>query len=86
VDCAGELADGRTFADIREFKKLLLENERGFAIAMTRKLATYAIGRRIGFSDRQQIAEIVDAAQQRKLGLRSLIHELVQSDMFRSTQ
>lgn len=86
VDCAGELADGRTFADIREFKKLLLENEQDFAIAMTRKLATYAIGRRIGFSDRQQIEEIVDAAQQRKLGLRSLIHELVQSDMFRSTQ
>lgn len=86
VDCTGQLDDGRTFADIREFKKLILENEKDFAIAMTRKLATYALGRRIGFSDRPQIEKIVDAAHQRKLGLRSLIHELVQSEMFRSSQ
>jgi len=84
VDCTGEIDDGRTFADIREFKNLLLENERDFAIAMTRKLATYALGRRLGFSDRPPIEKIVDSAQQRKLGLRSLIHELVQSEMFRS--
>ncbi|HBJ34259.1 MAG TPA: hypothetical protein DDZ51_05740 [Planctomycetaceae bacterium] len=83
VDCTGELNDGRPFTDIRGFKTLLLENERDFAIAMTRKLATYALGRRIGFSDRPEIESIVDAAQQRKLGLRSLIHELVQSEMFR---
>lgn len=84
VDCTGQLDDGRTFADIRDFKNLLLENERDFAIAMTRKLATYALGRRIGFSDRPEIEKIVDSAQQRKLGLRSLIHELVRSEMFRS--
>ena len=84
VDCSGQLDDGRTFTDIREFKNLLLENETDFAVAMTRKLATYALGRRIGFSDRPEIEKIVDAARQRKLGLRSLIHELVQSEMFRS--
>jgi hypothetical protein len=84
VDCTGEMDDGRAFADIREFKNLLLENERDFAIAMTRKLTTYALGRRLGFSDRPQIEKIVDSAQLRKLGLRSLIHELVQSEMFRS--
>lgn len=84
VDCAGELADGRPFADIREFKSRLLEDQTEFATAMTRKLATYAIGRRIVFSDRPAIEKIVDAARQRDFGLRSLIHELVQSEMFRS--
>lgn len=84
VDCAGQLDDGRTFADIREFKNLLLENESDFAVAMTQKLATYALGRRIGFSDRPRIEKIVGAAQRRKLAMRSLIHELVQSELFRS--
>jgi len=41
VDAAGETAAGRAFADIAEFKKLLLEDPRAIARNMVGQLVTY---------------------------------------------
>jgi hypothetical protein len=83
VDAAGELPDGRTFKDVREFKRLLLENEPLFARNLAKQLITYATGAPVTFSDRMELDRILEHAKPGGHGVRSLIHAIVQSDLFR---
>ncbi len=84
VDATGESADGRKFSDVRDFKKLLMEQQDQIARALAGQLLTYATGAGVQFSDRAAVEEIVKNASQDKIGLRSLIHEVVQSPAFRN--
>lgn len=83
VDASGATADGQTFADIREYKRLLLNDETALARSLTRLLLTYSLGRHLGFSDRPEVERIVEYAKSQSYGLRSIIHEVVQSETFR---
>jgi len=82
VDASGVLPDGRQFHDIHELKQLLLADERQLARNLARQLAIYATGAPIHFSDRERIEQILDRAASSHYGVRSLIHELVQSELF----
>jgi hypothetical protein len=84
VDCSGSLSDGSAFQDIRELKSLLLRDERGLARNLTSQLIVYATGAPIGFSDREVVETILDRVAARGFGVRSLIHEIVQSELFLS--
>lgn len=83
VDSTGVLPDGRKFADIREYKQLLLDDETAMPRSLARLLLTYSLGREPGFSDRPEVESIVSISGANNYGLRSLIHEVVQSDAFR---
>jgi hypothetical protein len=82
VDSSGELPDGRKFRDIREFKQLLLDDEKQLARSLARQLAVYATGAPVRFSDRATIEQILARASSSHYGVRSLIHEVVQSELF----
>ncbi len=82
VDASGELPDGRTFHDVRELKALLLTDERQLARNLARQLTIYATGAPIRFSDRAAIERILDRARASQYGVRTLIHEIVQSELF----
>jgi hypothetical protein len=82
VDPSGKLASGQAFADIRQFKKLLVERQDDFARRLTEKLLTYGLGREMGFSDRDAVAGIIKEADLHGQGLRSLIHAIVESETF----
>jgi hypothetical protein len=82
VDASGQLLSGEKFADIREFKKLLVQQRGAFAHCLTEKLLTYGLGREMGFSDRQAIDAIVKQTDARGGGLRTLIHYVIQSETF----
>jgi hypothetical protein len=85
VDSAGALTDGRTFNDIREFKKLLLDHEeRTVARNVVSQLATYATGAPIGFSDRKQVEEVLDKSRGSGYGVRDIVYGIVASDLFRN--
>ncbi|MCU1233823.1 MAG: hypothetical protein JWP63_1790 [Candidatus Solibacter sp.] len=81
VDSRGVLPDGRQFNDVRDLKKLLLTDERQLALNLARQLTVYATGAPVRFSDRAEIERMVDAGG---LGVRSLVHRIVQSDLFRN--
>ncbi len=83
VDATGQTAQGRPFGDIRDFKKLLLEDKDGFTRCLAEKLLTVALGRAVGFSDRPALDAIVAAVRKQDYGFRALIHEIVQSELFR---
>jgi hypothetical protein len=82
VDCTGDLPGGGKFADVREFKALLLADERQLARNLARQLSVYATGAPVGFRDRAAIESILDAAKPTGYGVRSLVHALVQSELF----
>ncbi len=82
VEAGDVLPDGRPFADLAEFKKLLLAHPEQIARNVTEKLVTYATGHPVGFSDHQAIMQIVADAKSSDYGLRSLIHGIVASDLF----
>ena len=60
VDAAGETADGRPFADIEEFKKLLLADPRAIARNLVGQLVVYATGAPVGFADRAAVEKMLD--------------------------
>jgi mono/diheme cytochrome c family protein len=83
VDCGDVLPDGRRFKDIDEFKQLLLKDPDQLARALTQKLLVYATGGAPSIADRSEIEAIVRAIQPKNYGFRSLVHEIVQSALFR---
>ena len=84
VDATGRTEKGQRFNDIRDFKKLLLRERMQITTGLTRNLSTYMIGRVPGFSDREVIQKVVSRTASKRYGLRTLIHEIVQSELFRA--
>ncbi len=82
VDCTGEMPDGRKFADIREFKRMLLADEPQIARNLVGQFVVYATGEPVGFGDRQQVEQILEQTRPAGHGLRSLVHAIVQSELF----
>ncbi len=82
VDAAGETARARAFRDVEEFKKILLEDPRQVARNLTEQLVIYATGAPASFADRSAVEQILDRTAPRQYGVRSLVHEIVQSPLF----
>ena len=82
VDASGELPDGRKFQDVKDFKKLLLDQQDQIMTALANNLVTYATGAGIEFADRDRIANLVQHAKGQGSGLRTLVHEVIQSPLF----
>ena len=82
VEVGYTMPDGRAFADVTEYKNLLLADKDGLTRALTEKLLTYATGARVQFADREDVAAIANAVRAENYGLRSLIHHIVESRPF----
>ncbi|MGE0756856.1 MAG: DUF1592 domain-containing protein [Pirellulaceae bacterium] len=82
VDASDVLSDGRRFRDIDEFKTLLLSDPDQLARALAVKLLAYGTGVSPTAADRQSVEAIVAEVRDRSYGFRSLVHEVVQSDVF----
>lgn len=84
VDPSSDLPDGRSFKNVQEFQSLIAADSHRLLKSLAEQLAIYGTGRDIAFSDRDRIAEIVQNAERDGGGIRTLIHQLVQSEFFRT--
>jgi len=82
VDSTGELPDHRPFKDIRDFKRLVREEDAVLARNLIRQLVVFATGAPVRFADRPEVEHILQQASAHQYGLRTLIHEIVQSPLF----
>jgi Protein of unknown function (DUF1588)/Protein of unknown function (DUF1585) len=82
VDPSDVMADGQKFRDIDEFKQLLLKDKDQLARNLTERLVTYATGAAPQPGDQKEIEAIVANVQGKNYGVRSLVHEVVQSRLF----
>jgi hypothetical protein len=83
VEKGGTLADGRKFADFVEFRRLLLEDPDAIARALATKLLVYGCGRQVTKADQAAVDAVVEAARKKNFGLRSMIHAVVDTELFR---
>jgi hypothetical protein len=83
VDASGELPDGRPFRDIRDFKRLVSADEAALARNFARQLLLFATGAPAHYSDRPEVERILAETRGDGYGLRSLLHAVVQSRLFR---
>ncbi|MGB3119239.1 MAG: DUF1592 domain-containing protein, partial [Verrucomicrobiales bacterium] len=82
VDPGYTLADGRAFADVDEFKQLILAHPEQLAHCITEKRIAHLTGAQIQFADREVVESIVQRAASNDYGLRTLVHEVIQSRVF----
>ncbi|MFT6617757.1 MAG: hypothetical protein ACJASX_000643 [Limisphaerales bacterium] len=84
VDSSGKTEDGKKFSGIREYKRLLMSREEDVARNLLSNFIEYSTGGRIQFADRAEIDQIISDLQPDGYPLRSMIHQIVQSQIFRS--
>ncbi|MDA7874515.1 DUF1592 domain-containing protein [Rhodopirellula sp.] len=82
VDASGKTANGQQFKNILEFKQVLLQDEEAIARNLTEQLLVYATGAPVGFVDRDDVLAILEKSRSSQFGVRSLIHEIIQSPLF----
>jgi hypothetical protein len=82
VDSAGELPTGQPFKDVRELKLLIIQDEVPIARNLTRQLTVFATGAPVRFSDRAELEKILDTAKPSQYGVKSIVHAIVQSELF----
>ena len=84
VEQGDKMPDGRPFADVEQYKQLLLEDKDALARNLVRKVLTYATGADIQFADREVVEQIVQGVRQKNYGFRTLIHDVAESRCFLS--
>lgn len=82
IVASGKLPDGRTFGGPEEFKRLLADDLDRFREAFVEQLATFALRRVMTIDDGAQIQAIAQAARREDDRLRSVIEQLVLSELF----
>jgi hypothetical protein len=82
INATGKMPDGRPFNGPEEFKALLAQDVDRFAEAFIEQLATYALRRVMTIDDSAQIKKIASASKKDEYRLRSVIENLVLSDLF----
>jgi hypothetical protein len=84
VDASGVLPDERAFRDVVELQKLLAADPGQLLRNIAQQLLVYSTGRPVAFSDRDAVRALVAQVESRGGGLRTLIHELIQSELFQT--
>lgn len=82
VNASGKLPDGRSFNGVEDFKQLLTQDVDRFAEAFAEQLATYALRRVMTIDDLEQIKAITVASKSDGYKLRTVIEQLIVSDLF----
>lgn len=82
VDPSYLTTDGVFFEGIDAFRTVLLQHPEQLTRNLAEKLVTFATGTEVAFGDRAAIATIVSNTHAHQGGLRTLIHEIVQSPLF----
>ena len=84
IDTAAILANGREVKDLMEYKAMLVEREPQIVKCLTEKMLTYATGRLLESGDRGEVNQICRELSNDENRLRSLVHLVVQSEIFRT--
>lgn len=84
IDARAKLPDGTEFTGVEGLQRELLKRQDAFLRCLADKLYTYALGRELGYADKPVLDDAVRHLKGNKLTLRSLIHHIVSSELFRT--
>ncbi|MEM1294484.1 MAG: DUF1592 domain-containing protein [Verrucomicrobiota bacterium] len=85
IDASGVMPDRkRTFNGHEELKAHLMTDQDAMAEGFVKSILTYALGRRVGFSDGLFVDQLLAEWKAEDYGMRTLIHQIVESEPFQS--
>ena len=84
IDATARMPDGRKIEGIEDLQAALLEQEDKFMRCLAEKLAVYALGRGMEYSDREWLDSLVENMKTNGKTLRSIIKNIVTSEQFKS--
>ena len=84
INAQGEMPDGAVFDGVDGIRTYLKARPDQFTHCLTEKMLTYALGRRLGFTDRDDLDRIVQAVARSGYNLRELVHQVAASKVFHS--
>ena len=82
IDASDVLADGRRFDNLDDLKRLLLADPEPIVQCVAEKLLVYATGAAMDDADRAAVRALVKRQGAKKYGLRTVVHDLVESELF----
>lgn len=82
VDSRGEMANGKKFSGPKEFKQVVLQQPELVARNLAAKLLAYSTGQATEPGDILVLDTMIQRLKGKNYGLRSLIHEVVQCELF----
>jgi len=84
VDASDVMPDGQTFKNSDEFKQILLQQKEPFTRALVAKVLTYSTGGAPAPGNEADVEAIAKRVAEQGYGFRTLVHEVVQSRLFRT--
>lgn len=83
VDSSGKMADGTPFSNIHDFKGILAADDRQLARNLVDRFIVYSTGAPVSFAEREEVERILDAAKANDYGVRTLLLEVINSEIFK---
>ncbi len=84
INQGGTLPGGKAYENFEQFKSLLMENKEKLARSLVEGSASYGLGRTVEFSDGDDLDALTRKLMSEGMRARSLIHNLVQSELFQT--
>ena len=85
MDASGITSDGASFRGFADYQQVLLDTEMdAISYNLADQLITFSTGAQVEFSDRDAVNEILSLTKDQNYPLRTMIHEVVASDLFRT--
>ena len=69
---------------MKAFKRLILSDEPAIARNLAKQLVAFATGAPVRYSDRPELERILKRASGRQYGVRTLVEEIVHSELFQT--
>ena len=82
IDASGVLFDGTPIQDAAAFKRWLVANVDYFGNCLSEKLLTYATGRVLNYSEKQEVKQLVTQSRLDGDGFKGLVLDLISSRTF----
>jgi hypothetical protein len=82
IDPSGKLPDGRAFHGAEDMKAILKADRAAFAVCMTEKMLTYALGRGLERYDKRTVQAVARRLGERNYRFSALVEEIVKSMPF----
>jgi hypothetical protein len=83
IESKGQLISGQTFDNVRDLKRILLDNYReDFYRCVTEKLMTYALGRGLTYADVHSVDRIVERLDEEDGRMSTLLAGIIDSAEF----
>jgi len=84
VDPSGITSEGSSFGGFTDYQQVLLDTEMdAISYNFADQLITFSTGAEVEFSDRDAVNDILSSTKDQNYPLRTMIHEVVASDLFR---